>query len=182
VRAEDESLSVRKLRPDDAEAFTALRLESLREEPLAFLSAPDDERAPTVESVRKTLSNPGDSAIFGAFDPALCGCVGIYRDTHRKAHHKAFVWGLYVQSDARRRGLAAALMQAALEFAADLGVAQVQLGVAVKAEAARRLYDSLGFEVWGNEPDAIRHRGQSVAEQHMILFLPDPSPVWGPSQ
>lgn len=181
MTAEDESLSVRKLRPDDAEAFTALRLESLREEPLAFLSSPDDESAPTVDSVRQTLSNPGESAIFGAFDPALCGCVGIYRDAHRKAQHKAFVWGLYLQPAARRRGLAEALMQAALAFATDLGVAQVQLGVGVKAEAARRLYRSLGFEVWGNEPDAIRHHDQSVAEQHMVLLLPGPTSLRGAS-
>jgi len=175
-------VEVRKLGPDDAEAFTALRLESLREEPLAFLSSPEDEGAPTVDSVRRTLCDPGESAIFGGFDPALCGCVGIYRDRHRKAGHKAFVWGLYVQPAVRRRGLAEGLMQAALAFASDLGVDQVQLGVAVKAEAARRLYDSLGFEVWGNEPDAIRHRDQSVAEQHMVLFLPNPTPERGASR
>ncbi len=172
-------MSVRKLGPDDAEAFTTLRLESLREEPLAFLSSPGDDHAPTVEATRERLANPGESAIFGAFDPSLRGCVGIYRDTHRKAHHKAFVWGLYVQPAARRRGLAEALMQAALGFARDLGVSQVQLGVAVKAEAARHLYDSLGFEVWGDEPDAIREGDQSVAEHHMVLFLPFPGTARG---
>lgn len=167
----DSDVDVRRLESADAEAFTALRLESLRDEPLAFLSSPEDANAPSVDSVRARLAEGGDHATFGAFDPRLCGCVGIYRDTHRKARHKAFVWGLYVQPPARRRGIGEALVQAALGFARQLGVSQVQLGVAVKAEAALHLYQSLGFEIWGTEPDAIRHGDQSVAEHHMVLFL-----------
>ena len=36
---------------------------------------------------------------------------------------------------------------------------------------ARRLYERAGFEIWGTEPEALRHDGQSVAEHHMALHI-----------
>ncbi len=173
----DAAQAVRRLVPADTERCVRLRQEALLDSPFSFLSSPEDDFGSDPERVRASLADTRSGATFGAFaeaggEAALVGCVGIGRERHRKAAHKATVWGLYVTPSARRRGLARALMQAVLAFAREMPeVRQVRLGVAETAEPALRLYQGLGFRRWGTEPEAIRHAGRSVDEHHLVLHL-----------
>ena len=98
--------------------------------------------------------------------------MGIYRDRHLKARHKAHVWGMYVVPDHRRQGVGVALLEAILHHARMLrGVTWVHLSVSSAAPEARLLYERLGFEIWGTEPAALRHDGETVVEHHMALCL-----------
>jgi len=163
---------VRVLRPDDAEAYQVLRREALERAPLAFASSPADDHAASVDAVRTALASSDHGVTFGAFGPDLVGIVGIHRDRHEKAAHKAHVWGMYVTPPARRRGIARSLLFAAIEQArAEPGVDQVRLSVTNAAPEASRLYHSMGFEVWGTEPDALRHDGLRADEAHLVLHL-----------
>lgn len=164
---------IRELAPDDAEAFFALRRRALSDVPLAFASSPEDDLIADVAAAREHLARAPESVIFGAFDgDTLVGCVGLYRDRHLKSAHKAHLWGLYVAPGSRRQGVASRLVDAAVAHARTLpGVEAVQLGVSGAAADARRLYDRLGFGVWGTDPDALRHDGRSVAEDWMVLRL-----------
>jgi ribosomal protein S18 acetylase RimI-like enzyme len=56
-----------------------------------------------------------------------------------------FVFGLYVRPDRRRQGVARALMRAVAEKIAAEGKDYVVLSVDTPNEAARTLYDRLGF-------------------------------------
>jgi hypothetical protein len=47
----------------------------------------------------------------------------------------------------------------------------VLLKVAATQEPARRLYASLGFRSFGNEPRSLRANDQFIDEDHMILDL-----------
>jgi RimJ/RimL family protein N-acetyltransferase len=163
---------IRALLDHDAEAYVELRREALLDSPLAFASSPHDDFAASPETVREHLRRAPASVILGAFQPDLIGTVGLFRDRPVKASHKAHLWGMYVMSGYRRQGVAADLLQAALRHARSLpGVSWVHLGVTSAAPAARRLYERAGFAVWGIEPDALRHEGQTVDELHMTLRL-----------
>jgi ribosomal protein S18 acetylase RimI-like enzyme len=52
---------------------------------------------------------------------------------------------LYVAPARRRRGLGRALMEAAIEVARERGADTMEIGVDEPDDAARRLYESLGF-------------------------------------
>jgi len=163
---------IRELRDDDAETYAELRRESLLESPLAFASSPADDVASSLEAVRDLLRRAPESVIIGAFREQLIGAVGLYRDRHLKSAHKAHLWGMYVAPGHRRQGVAAELLQAALRHARTLpGVSWVHLTVSSAAPEAGRLYERAGFELWGTEPEALRHDGQAVVEHHMALRL-----------
>lgn len=156
---------IRRLREEDLEAYVTLRRASLLDTPLAFAASPESDFVSTVDAARQAL-------IFGAFDgDAIVGCVGLIRDRHPKAAHKAHVWGMYVAPSHRGRGVGRALLEFAIAHARSLGVEWLHLGVTDAANEARRLYERAGFVAWGREPDALRHAGVSVDEQRMALDL-----------
>jgi GNAT superfamily N-acetyltransferase len=162
--------TVRRLVESDASAWFALRREMLLDTPLAFSSSPEDDHFREEEVVRRYLAGATGGAAFGAFAPHLVGALGVLRDAHRKAAHKAWVWGMYVQASHRRRGLGRRLLEAAIAHARTLGgVRQVHLGVSDATPAARTLYEGLGFRRWGTEPRGVFHDGRYADEHHMVL-------------
>jgi ribosomal protein S18 acetylase RimI-like enzyme len=167
-------MEIRALQPGDSAAVWRLRLEALEREPLAFAEAPEEHRSTTVESLATRLADSsGGSFVLGLFsDGELQGMLGFIRDQRIKLRHKAVIWGVYVSPRLRGQGAGRALMQACLERAVALeGLRQVKLGVAQANTAARRLYESFGFEVYGEELGSMLVNGELVTELHMVLRL-----------
>lgn len=172
--------AVLRLTPADARAYCALRREMLTNTPWAFWSSPEDDRAATPEAVARTLGEP-EHAILAVPAPVAAGdarpaaflaCAGVVRATRRKARHRATIWGVYTTPAARGRGLGASVMAEAVRTARSWpGVELIALSASVRAEAAIRLYESLGFERWGREPDCMRVDGASYDEIHMLKRL-----------
>lgn len=168
------SIEIRQLGPGDADALFGLRRHALLEEPFAFLSSPEDDSASSPAAVRDQLSSASDGTIvLGAFDgDYLIGMVGLTRDRPIKAAHRACIWGVFVRSEYRRMGVGARLLEVTLDHARRLdGVRSVYLSVSERTPDAKRLYESVGFVVWGVEPDCIRFAGESAREYHLSLPL-----------
>jgi len=167
--------SIRRLRPDDALALSALRRQALESEPLAFAASVDDDRGLSIDFVRSALADDREQVIFGHLHGAeLTGMVGVVRDAKAKRRHIATIWGMYVAPPARNRGGGRALLEAAIAHARRWpGVTHLELGVTDTAVHARRLYDALGFRPWGREPRALHWKGKFVDEHHLLLVLDD---------
>ena len=165
-------MTIRLLTADDAVEYRPVRLRALVEHPHAFGSDAQEWRNTPIEEVAARLHRP-DSFVLGAFiDGALVGTAGAYRVDRVKLRHKASIVGVYVAPEARGQGIGRALVSAAMERArAWEGVTQLHLSVAVPNDAARQLYLSLGFRVYGLEPRAIKLPDRYVDEEHMVLIL-----------
>ena len=165
--------SYRRLRPDDAEALSALREEMLLDTPLSFLGAPGEDLGTRPEVNRERLGHPFN-CVLGAHDVEgnLVSTATIIRDDRVKLRHKGMIVSVYTQPSARRRGLQRVLLAALIDHARatpDMDV--VQLSVSAEAPGARALYESMGFVAWGREPRALRIDGVDRDEVHMSLVL-----------
>lgn len=168
-----------RLTASDAPAFLDLRRAMLLDSPWAFGSSPEDDRIQDAESARNSLSQQ-ENAIFAVRDPAdparLLAAAGVMREPKLKRRHVATIWGVFTRPEARGRGLGRAVTTAAMTEALtwrDPEIAVLTLSVSVPDQGpspARALYESLGFSVWGVEPDALRTAdGRAFAEAHMQL-------------
>jgi RimJ/RimL family protein N-acetyltransferase len=163
---------VREIRDEDAAAYVELRRRALLDSPLAFTASPADDFVGSADAVHRQLRQAPEWVIFGAFNPELIGSLGLFRDRHLKASHRVHLWGMYVDPDHRGHGVGAGLLNAAIAHARTLdGVSWALLSVSSAAPSALRLYERAGFRIWGTEPDALRHDGESVTERHMALQL-----------
>lgn len=164
---------VRKLTEADVAAFRELRLEGLRNNPEAFGEDSSDFEKRTLNEIVVRLADAGDgSFVLGAFFTDICGCVGMARSKGTKSRHKGFIWGMYVRQSHQRRGVGLALMEHAIAQSKTIeGLEFLQLAVVTTNDSARRLYERLGFTVYGTDPAALKVDGRYFDEYLMQLQL-----------
>jgi ribosomal protein S18 acetylase RimI-like enzyme len=173
-------IEIRSLTAADAPVFHALRLRGLKESPEAFGSTYEEDLELSVDVVAQRIEpahTPAARIVLGAFrDDTLIGVVGCFQAPKRKLRHTASIWGMYVAPEARGHGVARRLLDAIIAQArAWPGVHRITLSVVDRAAAARELYASAGFEMFGHEADAFRQNGVSDAVEHLALRLDSPS-------
>lgn len=164
-------MPVRILTPDDAASFRSLRVAGLQQAPAFFSSSYEDEQDRPDDEWKTHLIATEDNAVFGAFyHNRLVGIAGVRRSETRKYRHKAYLWGVYVDPDSRGTGVGKTLLSEAIGFARNMrGVTQLNLTVTADNPVAIRVYESLGFDAFGREPDSLCADGTLHDELHMSL-------------
>ena len=90
---------VRRLGPDDAAAFQALRLEGLATDPCAFAASHDEEAGHSLIEVAARLER---QPVFGVVaEGVLLAVAGFSVPEAAKKRHKGLLWGVYVREAAR---------------------------------------------------------------------------------
>ena len=165
---------IRKLTEDDIEALWNLRLRSLKDNPEAFGSTYEETIERGKETMRQRLLKPHAETFYvGAFEEeSLVGIVGFFRESGTKGQHNGYIISMYVAPEQRGHGIGKALVAEAIAQARTIaGLEQLLLAVVTTNTAARRLYRSLGFEVYGTQPRALKEGDQYWDEELMILRL-----------
>ena len=165
---------IRKLTEDDMEALWSLRLRALRDNPEAFGSTYEETLQRGKESYRQRLRQPHSETFFiGAFEEgSMVGIVGFFRESGTKSQHQGYIISMYVAPEQRGHGVGKALLIEAIAQARNIaGLEQLLLAVVTTNAAARRLYQSLGFEVYGVQPRALKQGGQYWDEELLVLRL-----------
>jgi ribosomal protein S18 acetylase RimI-like enzyme len=158
-----------RLQPDDVARYRAIRLEALTNHPEAFVSAPENFAKRSDEELRRTLS---ELTIFGAETASgdLAGIVAFLRNEGLKERHRGWMIQVYVRAEHRGNGVGRMLVEHLIEHARH-HVLQVHLGVWSENLPAIRLYERLGFEIYGTEPRYLFVNGRFIDEHLMVRFL-----------
>lgn len=161
-------LALRTVRPDDAAALRALRLEGLTNHLTIFGTTPDEIDFLNWTEQAANGSGTGEQAIFVVErEGELVAMAGIIRNTRVKSKHAAFIWGVYVKPVFRGARLAEAMVNACVDWARGKGVSIVRLTVIVGNKKAIACYQRCGFEITGIDVAAIRWEGIDYDEHLM---------------
>ena len=167
-------MNIRVLEESDARLYQQLRLSALRINPDAFGSTYEREVKFSLETVIERMKPTYDSFILGAFDDtgSLVGIVTFMRESGIKTAHKGNVFGMYIAPEMRGHGLGKSLMLELIKKSrACEGLEQINLTVVSENEFAKKLYNSVGFEVYGVERNALKYNGYYFDEDLMVLKL-----------
>ena len=170
-------MNIRKLTVEDAPAFKELRKEMCGLHPEAFGQTPEEVAEMPNDKLLEWMG-PSDTLpekfVLGAFDgERMVGTAAFRRDDSIKERHRAWIWSVYVRPEARGQGISKRLMQRIIEESRAMeGIEMLTLQVAVTQTAARALYLSLGFEIFGRNPRLYKlSDGRYVDQEEMALWL-----------
>jgi ribosomal protein S18 acetylase RimI-like enzyme len=168
-------VTIRRLVPANAAAYRELMLEAYERHPDAFTSSVSERAALPLSWWEARLSEEPEASdvVLGAFaEDRLAGVAGLSFEIREKARHKATLFGMYVPSAFRQRGLGHSLVLAALEHARSRpAIKLVQLTVTHGNVAAQALYERCGFLQFGLEPYAVAVGAGFVSKVHMWCKL-----------
>lgn len=143
----DRQVAVRRLGPDDWDAYRRIRLEMLLDAPDAFVTT-HAEAAGHDEAVwRSRLGSATTYLAQVGGRPA--GSVTLWGGPPDGPPQEAFLVAMYVAPWARRRGVGERLVRAVLDEARARGLRLVHLEVTSSNDGARRLYERCGFVATG---------------------------------
>ncbi|CAM3332168.1 MULTISPECIES: GNAT family N-acetyltransferase [Paenibacillus] len=158
----------------DAPSYQEVRLDGLRRDPHAFGSTYDREVKFSLETVTERIQPSRDKFVLGAFEEAgsLVGIVTFMRESGMKTLHKGNVFGMYVIPEKRGMGVGRQLMEELIRRAREAeGIEQINLTVVSDNHPAKQLYQSIGFQTFGLERNALKFEGHYFDEEWMVLRL-----------
>ena len=164
-------MNIRCVSADDAEAFSTLRRELTRENPVPMGLTYKEELTRTIDSFRAQLSFTHPNVMFGSFiesELVATAAVG-YTSKFPSSRHKMIMWGVFTSPRYRRQGLSRQLVESAVQHAFSNGVGRINLQVYVPNEPAIALYKSIGFVEYGIESEAVYINEQYYSGIHMTL-------------
>lgn len=161
-------VTIRRVGPDEVEAFRRIRLEALRADPSFFASSVEDWEVLPDEEWNRRLAEP----VFVAFlDGEPVGMMGLQRQRPSKMAHRAVVIMVYVRKNLRGTGLAKRLLDVVAGYAGDAGILQLELTVSARNPAAIRFYEREGFTEVGRIPAGFLHDGDEIDDVIMVRRL-----------
>ena len=152
--------------------FRELRLQALKNEPLAFADILSEAkiRPPKYWKSFLTASSKEQKIYFIEDNKKLVGMLRVGFDIDKYKHMAEFTM-MYVDAAHRGKGVGSLLMQKAMDLIKQRKIVKVKLTVSEAQESARRLYEKYGFKVVGTFEKNVFYKGKYYADYRMEIFF-----------
>ncbi|RTR35163.1 GNAT family N-acetyltransferase [Robertmurraya yapensis] len=165
-------MEIKTLESEFAEQYREIRLTALQTNPESFSASYEEERLYPIERFIARLENPHAFTFGALIEDKLVGVVRLVLEQSEKMKHRANIYGMYVLPDYRSNGIGKSLMEQAIEKVKEtVYIEQIYLTVVATNVPAKKLYQSLGFAVFGLDKRALRVRDTYFDEELMVLQL-----------
>lgn len=172
IRCKDgKTCILRNAELEDAEALIHYLKQTATETP--YLMREPEEIAITKEQeesfIRSKLEDPRELMLIGTIDGEHVGNCSLMSmgDYKRYAHRCTVAIALYQKYCGF--GIGKAMLKEVLRVAKELGYEQAELEVVSGNETAIRLYESLGFEIYGTLPNSVKYKDGTYASDHLMV-------------
>ena len=161
-------VTISKLDEDHWQDYQDLRLEALKNEPLAFSSSFEEEQLIPESAWRQNINN----VLFAKLDNMPVGMIGFFCNNRCKTKHVCEIYGVYVRREYRGRGIGKLMLDAALAEIKNLkGIIKIKIGVNPTQKAAEHLYRKYGFKAVGRLTKEMCVNGAFYDELWMEKFV-----------
>jgi len=161
-------MEIKKLGPENWAQWKTFRLGALKDTPEAFGASYDEEINNSEQKWREFLRK---NDVLGAFDDAkLVATAGFSQLIMTKMKHRGILFSVYTTPNHRKKGLSRSLTKKVIEHATSI-VEQLHLNCVTIYLAALAFYESLGFETYGTEPNALYVNGIYYDQYLMVKRL-----------
>ena len=165
------AIDIRGLATDDWQNYKESRLRALRLAPTAYTSNYDDQADYPDTFFQQRATFLPHNFIFAAWqENQIVGTAGGFIEQETKRRHIGHIVGVWVEPEFRRQGIARDLTQAAIDqLKRHPDVTIIQIAATATNTGAVTLYESMGFERYGLEPQALQHEGVFYDEVTMAM-------------
>lgn len=163
-------MTLRRLLPEDAPIYRAIRREALVSHPGAFVSTVAYLDGLTDAALSERLESMPTFVGFEGERPVAL--MGYFRDGAEALRHRVTLINVYVAPEARGTEIGERLFDVLVDDARANGALQIELGVTVDNTPAIRFYERLGFVRYGTVPRGFRH-GDRFSDEHMMVLTLD---------
>ncbi|MBJ9956400.1 GNAT family N-acetyltransferase [Acinetobacter courvalinii] len=161
-------IEIKILGVDELNDFRGIRLSALAKAPAMFGSTYDVEIVKPLSFFQSCLSN---STIFGVYHKdKIIGLAALIQESGIKLAHKAVLSSVFIEPEFQSQGIATGLLRTINAYS-QAQVEQVLLTVAADNQSAIKLYQKMGFEVYGVEKKALKNNNEYTDELLRKLFL-----------
>jgi len=164
---------VKKLDPEHWFVYKHLRLESLKNDPEAFIGIHEEKLKVSDDTWKNQFTTDHTRILFLFEGVQAIGLAGYDINHNSKNAHVASIFGVYIMSDYRGKGLGKMLVSAVIDDIVKHHPQIIKLKLAVSSSqtAAFHIYESLGFNNIGTLKMEIKHGEEYFDEILLEKFI-----------
>lgn len=138
-----------------------------------YLAKEPEEITMTLEEEKQFIKNTNSSEnslmLLGFLDGEYVGnCSLMGMQTSRHRHRVSLGIALYQKYTGM--GLGRAMLKKLITAAKEMGIEQIELEVVADNERAIRLYQSIGFKIYGTFPNSMKYKDGTYADSYWMMM------------